>query len=318
LPLKIFVESKKYILLLFKTDLNKTKHKGIKMHLRNRFILFLLAGVLMACQSGKIEKKANLISVSILPQKYFVERIAGNDFQINVLIPPGASPATYEPTPMQMKDVAKSVAYFRIGHIPFEQAWLKNLTEGAGDIKVADLSEGIELIRGREVKHGDHFHEGGIDPHIWTSLKSVKIIAANLFRELVLMMPGKKAGYEKNYLAFISELNELDQSATEAFANKKGKSFMIFHPALSYLARDYGLNQISVELDGKEPSPAHMKHLVEQAKQLQIRQIFVQKQFNAENAKTIASEVDGEVVPIDPLNEDWLKEMNRIIKILKD
>jgi zinc transport system substrate-binding protein len=287
------------------------------MHLINKFILVLLVGIITSCQSGKIEKETNLISVSILPQKYFIERIAGNDFKVNVLIPPGASPATYEPTPMQMKDVAKSIAYFRIGHIPFETVWLNNLVKGAGEIKVVDLSKGIELIKGIE-KHGDHIHEGGIDPHIWSSLKSVKIISENLFQELVKLAPEKKEVYEKNYREFLSELDELDQSAEAALIHKKGMSFMIFHPALTYLARDYGLNQISVELDGKEPSPTHMKSLIEEARRLEIKQVFVQKQFNVENAKAIVAEIDGEVVLIDPLTEDWLNEMKRIINILKD
>ncbi|MFA9372023.1 MAG: metal ABC transporter solute-binding protein, Zn/Mn family [Labilibaculum antarcticum] len=287
------------------------------MHLINKFTLVLLVGIIISCQSGKIEKETNLISVSILPQKYFVERIAGNDFKVNVLIPPGASPATYEPTPMQMKDVAKSIAYFRIGHIPFETVWLNNLVEGAGEIKVVDLSKGIELIKGIE-KHGDHVHEGGIDPHIWSSLKSVKIISWNLFQELVKLAPDKKEVYEENYRKFLSELEEMDQFAETSLSHKKGMSFMIFHPALTYLARDYGLHQISVELDGKEPSPAHMKHLVEEANRLEIKQVFVQKQFNVENAKAIVSEINGEVVLIDPLTEDWLNEMKRIINILKD
>jgi len=287
------------------------------MHFVNKIILVLLLGIIMSCESGKIEKKTNLISVSILPQKYFIERIAGQDFKVNVLIPPGASPATYEPTPMQMKNVAKSVAYFKIGYIPFETVWLNNLIEGAGDIKLVDLSSGIKLIRGKE-KHGDHYHEGGIDPHVWSSLKSVKIVSANLFQELVKMAPEKKDIYKKNYQQFLSELEELDQSAEALLIDKKGTSFMIFHPALSYLARDYGMNQISVELDGKDPSPTHMKNLVEEAKRLGIKQVFVQKQFNVENAKAIVGEIGGEVVLIDPLAEDWMAEMRRIINILKD
>ncbi len=287
------------------------------MHTMNKIILLLFVIAIFSCQSGKIEKEDNLLSVSILPQKYFIERIAGDDFKVNVLIPPGASPATYEPTPMQMTGVAKSVAYLRIGHIPFEHAWLSNLIEGAGEIEVVDLSKGIELVKGM-VKHGDHFHEGGIDPHVWSSPLSVEIIAKNTFETLVAYAPEKKNEYEKNYKAFLLELAELDQMALEAFKSKKGKSFMIFHPALSYLARDYGLNQISVELDGKEPSPTHMKNLVEEAKSKEIKQIFVQKQFNVENAKAIMAEIGGEVVQIDPLSEDWLVEMKRIINILKD
>ncbi|PKQ65149.1 hypothetical protein BZG02_04805 [Labilibaculum filiforme] len=287
------------------------------MNVINKLILVFLASIIMSCQSGKIEKEPNLISVSILPQKYFIERIAGDDFKVNVLIPPGASPETYEPTPNQMTDVAKSVAYFRIGNIPFETVWLGNLLEGADNIKDVDLSKGVELIKGQE-KHGDHFHEGGIDPHIWSSLKSVKILSANLYQELIKMAPEKKDIYEKNYQQFISEIDELDNLAEFSLKRKQGKSFMIFHPALTYLARDYNLRQIAVEVDGKEPSPTYMKQLIEEAKRLEIKQVFVQKQFNVENAKAIVAEIDGEVVVIDPLAEDWLTEMKRIIHILKN
>ncbi|WP_372752733.1 metal ABC transporter solute-binding protein, Zn/Mn family [Labilibaculum sp.] len=287
------------------------------MHIVNKFFLLLILGITMSCQIGKIEKESNLISVSILPEKYFVERIAGDDFKVNVLIPPGASPATYEPTPMQMRDVAKSTAYLKIGYIPFEKVWLNNLVEGAGDIKIFDLSEGIELIQGKE-KHGDHFHEGGIDPHIWSSLKSAKILSANLLQALISMAPDKKNLYEKNYQKFMSEIDSLNQSAESAFFKKKGMSFMIFHPALSYFARDYGLRQITVELEGKDPSPTHMKNLVEEAKERGIRKVFVQKEFNVENARVIVAEIKGEVVSIDPLSENWLSEMKRIIDILKD
>lgn len=287
------------------------------MHFKT-FLLIATVAIITACQSTKVEKNSKLISVSILPQRYFIERIAGKDFEVNVLIPPGASPETYEPTPIQMKQVAKSIAYFKIGHIPFEKTWLNNLVQEAGDIKISDLSQGIELLQAEEEQHGDHFHEGGVDPHIWSSLKSVKIITRNLFDELILLAPEKKSIYENNYKHFLSEIEALDQASEIEFSNLKNKSFMIFHPALSYLARDYGLRQISIESDGKEPSPAHMQHLISQAKEDGIKIIFVQKQFNIENAKTVAKEIGAEVIQIDPLNEDWLTEIKQIINYLQN
>lgn len=286
-----------------------------------KFVNILIISVLMfgiySCQPKQAKKVENQISVSILPQKYFVERIAGNDFQINILIPPGGSPATYEPTPMQMEQVAKSVAYFKIGHIPFENTWMNNMIEAAGDIKVYNLSEGIELVRGPEVHHGDHVHEGGIDPHTWSSPKAVIQIANNLYNGLVELAPEKKETYKKNLDAFLAELEMLDQKSTEVFAEAEHKSFMIFHPALTYLARDYGLNQIPIELHGKEPSPAHMQHLIGEAEKHDIKVVFIQKQFNKENAEAIAKEIKAEVIQIDPLNEDWMAEMKSIINHLK-
>lgn len=279
-------------------------------------LVFCIAIMAISCKQGKIKKNENQISVSILPQKYFVERIAGNDFKVNVLIPPGASPATYEPIPSQMKEVAHSVAYFRIGHIPFEHAWLDNLIAGAGKIKVYDLSQEIIMIRGPKVKHGDHYHVGGIDPHIWSSPREAVIMAKNLLDGLVELKPAQKEKYQKNYDLLIADLKKLNKEAEEIFADVHNRSFMIFHPALSYLARDYGLNQIAIEEDGKDPSPAHMQHLIQHAKENEIKAIFVQKQFNRDNAEAIAKEIGGKVIQIDPLNEDWLKEMKKIIEFL--
>lgn len=270
-----------------------------------------------SCNSNKNKVDNKLISVSILPQKYFIERIAGNDFKVNVLIPPGASPASYEPTPKQMKDMSASPVYLRIGHIPFEKAWLNKLFEGNDHIKSIDMSEGIELIRGPEVRHGDHFHEGGIDPHIWSSPKTAMKLIANTYKVLVQLAPEKEQEYTSNYIKLMSDINVIDKGAETIFADMPNKAFMIYHPALSYIARDYGLTQISIEHDGKTPSPAHMKNMLDLAKKHKIKTVFLQKQFNIENATIIAKEINAELIQIDPLSADWLAEMNRIMGYLK-
>ncbi len=284
------------------------------------FTLLFISTIIgfQSCKPNKSQVDDKLISVSILPQKYFIERITGNDFKVNVLIPPGASPASYEPTPKQMKDMSKSVAYLRIGHIPFEKAWLNKLLEGNEHIKNFDMSEGIELIKGEEVRHGDHFHEGGIDPHIWSSPKTTKQVVINTFKALVKLAPEKEQEYTNNYLKLMSDINVIDKGAEAIFEQMPNKAFMIYHPALSYIARDYGFTQISIEHDGKTPSPAHMKNMLELAKKHNIKTVFLQKQFNTENAKVIAKEINAELIQIDPLSEDWLVEMNRIITYLKN
>ncbi len=281
-------------------------------------LLFLGLGLgFQACNSKQTKVDNKLISVSILPQKYFIERIAGDDFKVNVLIPPGASPASYEPTPKQMKDMSKSATYLRIGHIPFEKAWLNKLLEGNDHIKNLDMSEGIELIKGPEFRHGDHFHEGGIDPHIWSSPKTSKQVIINTYKVLVQLAPEKEKEYTSNYMKLISDINVMDKGAESIFAQMPTKAFMIYHPALSYMARDYGFTQISIEHDGKTPSPAHMKNMLDLAKKHKIKTVFLQKQFNMDNAKVIAKEIDAEIIQIDPLSEDWLVEMNRIMGYLK-
>lgn len=270
-----------------------------------------------SCKSKQNEIDNKLISVSILPQKYFIERIAGEDFKVNVLIPPGASPASYEPSPKQMQEMSRSALYLRVGHIPFEKAWLGKLFEGNAHMKSVDLSEGIELIRGPETRHGDHVHEGGIDPHIWSSPKTAMQLVANTFKVLVQLAPEKEQLYTSNYMKLMSEINIMDKGAEAIFGQMPSKAFMIYHPALSYIARDYGLEQISIEQDGKTPSPAHMKEILKEAKNHNIKVIFLQKQFNTENAQTIAKEINAELIQIDPLSENWLAEMNRIISYLK-
>lgn len=277
------------------------------------FSLFLFSG----CSHSKRDTDKKIVSVSILPQKYFVQRIAGDDFEVNVLIPPGGSPATYEPTPRQMKDVAHSLVYFRIGHIPFEKGWLKKLTAGAENLKVVDLSEGVELMRGKPIKHGDHVHEGGVDPHIWTSPRVVKHMTKSIFSELVKLNPEKRVFYEKNFRLFNTDLEKLDSLASHSFSKVRNRSFMIYHPAMSYFARDYGLTQVPIELEGKDPSPSHLKSVISLARELGIHVVFVQKQFSTENAMAVAREIDGKVQTIDPLNEDWLTEMHRIVDVLK-
>ncbi len=279
----------------------------------NIIIILLVAVVLVACKTTPQKRNENLIATSILPQKYFIKRIAGNDFKITVLVPPESNPATYEPTPQQMQQVAEAVAYLRIGKIPFEQIWLPNLLKNSKDITVADLSEGIAFIRGKQ-QHGNHVHEGGIDPHIWSSPILAKTIAQNTYNILVKLKPEKEKVYRQN----LTELQkDIDYLIAKCGTLKKQKVFLIYHPALSYLANDCNLTQISIEKDGKEPSPAHLHQLVNMAKENQIKTIFVQKQFNNENAKTLAHEIGADIVVINPLSEHWLEEMQNIINQLK-
>jgi len=285
------------------------------MRLLNIFILLFLFGT-FSCQQNKTEKKENVLTVSILPQKFFIEKIAGDDFQINVLIPLGASPATYEPTPIQMIKVSRSLAYFRIGHIQFEEAWSSKIIESAPNTKVFNLSKVVHLIQNQGHQHGDHFHAGGIDPHIWSSPKTVEKIVIELYSDLVQLAPKQEEKYKKHLNLFLNKIRALDQLATDEFTGKGDKAFMIFHPALSYLARDYGLKQIAIEMEGKEPSPSYMQHLVLEARKYNIRTIFIQKQFNKENAETLAREIGAKVVAIDPLSENWLMEMENIIRQL--
>ncbi len=278
------------------------------------FILLLLISASCSNQSTNDSNNKKTITVSILPQKYFVEKIAGDLFNINVLIPPGASPVTYEPTPKQMKELSNSFAYLKIGHIEFENVWMKNMQNINPEMQIVDLSQNADLIEPEnehEHSHDGHHHHG-VDPHIWTSPKEVEKQAEIIFDFLVKSEPESKNEFTVNYNSFLSEIDSLNNYLNEVLRPYKNRKFMIFHPALSYIARDYGLEQISIEIDGKEPTPANIQKIINVAKQENIKIIFVQKQFSTHNAEVIANEIQGSVVQIDPLDYNW-NESIRII-----
>ena len=264
------------------------------------------------------------IAVSILPQKYFVERIAGEsaniDFDIHVVIPPGHSPATYAPTPRQMKVLSHCKLYFRIGYIPFETTWMKNIASNNPQMKIIDTSVGVDLIEAREDEddlHQDH-HHAGIDPHIWLSPRAVKIQAKHILDALIEIDRENQDSYKENYRLFLQEIDLLDREIRSLLEKSRGSKFMVFHPAWSYLARDYGLEQFAIEEEGKAPNPANLKKVIDIARGEKIRIIFVQQQFDTHNALAVAAEIGGRVVKIDPLAPDWLDNMKGIAKKISE
>jgi len=282
----------------------------------NKYILLLASLLLMFAGCGRKQEKnqqENRITVSILPQKYFVEQIGGDHFQIHVMIPPGANPATYDPAPSQMQKVEESAAYIRIGYLVFERAWMDKIRGINPGMKVFDQSRGVELIRDASHKHAT---DKGIDPHIWTSPKSVRKQVRNIGDFLTTLDPAHQETYEKNTRRFLSRVDSLDKMISEQLKGLEGSTFLIFHPALSYFARDYGLNQTSLEHEGKEPSPARLKQIIDRAKGSNIRAVFVQKQFSTDEAKTLARELNAEVVQIDPLAYDWFENMKSMSRTL--
>ncbi|MFC2152447.1 metal ABC transporter solute-binding protein, Zn/Mn family [Bacteroidota bacterium] len=280
-------------------------------------ILVLMLSIL-ACNHQKQNQKASkhTITVSILPQKYFIEKIVGDHFTINVMIPPGASPVTYEPTPKQMKELSISEVYFRIGHIEFEKAWMNKFKNISPQMEIVDQSVVSDLIsaeHNHEEEHGhNNHHHHGIDPHIWTSPKEVKKQIDYIYQYLAEKYPDLKSEFTENYNVFTKEIDSLDVYLHNHLKPFVGRKFLIFHPALSYIARDYGMEQISIEIDGKEPTPANIQEIIKIAKEEEIKIIFVQQQFSTHNAEVIAKEINGRVVQIDPLAYNWSKSIKMI------
>lgn len=290
----------------------------MKNYIYLSLLLFLL---IVGCNNAS--DNISTISVTIEPQRYFVEKIAGDKFEVNTIVPSGTSPETYDPTPSQMVALGKSVLYFKVGYLGFENAWGKNLEENNVDVHIVNSSNNIKLINGDEhtVEIGDeHNHEGhshdGVDPHIWSSPKTALIMAENILNALVVADVENQKYYRDNFKFLEAEIIETDKRITELLENSPVKSFIIYHPALGYFARDYNLTQYSIELDGKNPSPKQLKEMIDFANASGIKTIFVQKGFDVKNAESLAKEVQASIHSIDPLSYNWSEELIKIAEIL--
>lgn len=274
-----------------------------------------------ACQPKAAQSDKQIISVSIPPIKYLVDRISGNQLEVNVMVSSGACQETYEPTPAQMKDVAKSKLYLGIGSLEFEQKWLGNIKTNNPKLQYTDLSKGLPSIAGScnhdacEADEHEHHHEG-VDPHFWLSPASYKAMAAATYNQLVSLNPNEKSTYEKNYRSLVASIDSTGVLAKSKLSNLKIRKFIIYHPALTYLANDYGLEQISIEKDGKEPAADYMKRMVTQAKQAGIKTIFVQKEYDMSLIKSFADEVGATIEPINTFAYNWVESTNHIINVL--
>ena len=281
-----------------------------------RLLPILTLFICFACGNTAQKSEKAIITVTIEPLRYFTEAIAGENYQVVSMVPKGSSPESYDPTPQQLVSLSKSQAYFRIGHIGFEQAWMKKLEANCPDMKVYDTSKGIDLIRDKGHWHGNHFHEGGVEPHIWNSTQNALIIADNIYQALCELDSTHQADY-KNRLDSLKQSIQQTDAETRKLLENADSTFLIYHPALSYFARDYGLKQISIEEGGKEPSPAQLKKLIETCRNENVHTIFVQQEFDQRNAQLIAHELGINIVSINPLSYDWTEEMLRTAKGLK-
>ncbi len=264
------------------------------------------------------------VFVSIVPQKYFVQQIGQDHVDVQVMVQPGASPATYEPKPKQMAALSQAQIYFSIG-VPFEKAWLAKFAAANPQMEMVPTDHGIQKLRMKSHLHDkdeqggseDHHHEGAPDPHIWTSPPLVMKQARMIVAALEKAAPSHRAAFQANYHAFIAKVEDLDQELRDLFANKQGSRFMVFHPAWGYYAHTYGLTQIPVEIEGKAPKPAQVKQLVEFARRNGIKVIFAQPQFSSKSAQLIAKEIGGQVVFADPLAADWSANLRKLAMTFK-
>lgn len=276
-------------------------------------VLMLLGYVFLGCssQNTKEQNPKRTVSVSILPQKYIIDRLSDSTIEVNVMVPPGTSPEMYEPSPVQMKGISNSVIYFAIGPLEFESTILPRIKELNPNIQFVDLSKGINLIEGHKHREimGEDEHHTNYDPHIWTSTTEFKQMASRTCKELTILFPEKKQQLEANLVKLVTEISALDSRVKRVVSNAATNKFLIYHPALSYFSSEYGLTQIAIEADGKNPSAQQLAELVRLAKSEKLNSIFIQSQFDSRNAEILANEIGGEVVSIDPLGYDWLGNM---------
>jgi len=262
------------------------------------------------------------VAVTILPQKQFVERIAGEHVRVIVLVPPGANPHTHEPTAKQLEDISKASVYLKVGSgIDFERAWIHKLAGVNPTMTIVDSSEGIQRIAGGHDHEeteipGDHSGEpetgDGTDPHIWLSPKNARIMVENTYRGLARADPVHADEYRVNANAYQKELDALDTEIAEDIASRQVHTFMVYHPAWSYFAKDYGLAQIPIENDGKDPSPAGIQNLILKAKNENITVIFASPESSTKSATVIAEEIGGTLVLVSGLEEDYLGNLKKV------
>lgn len=274
--------------------------------------LFLLLITLAACTQQPSDRRP-LLTATIEPVRYVVESIAGDRYQVRTLMPAGASPETYEPTPKQMMELEKSEALFRVGTLGYEQTRLPKYISAVPHLSVFDV--GSEVLPLVDMTH-HHEGEASIDPHVWMSPFCLNVMATSVCHALCRIDADHKKYYQQNLNRFCATHERLDDSLRVALRQARPRTFLIHHPALGYFARNYGLHQIAVEHDGKEPSAARIKLLVARAKADSIRTVFISKEYTGRAARRIAEQTGALVVSINPLDYNVPQQLRAITAAL--
>lgn len=281
-----------------------------------RFLYLIILCVILAGCKGTPQKQTDsgkasrtekpavtvTVTVTISPYKYFVDQIAKGKVDVNVMVSNGNNPETYEPYAQQMMELSKSALYLKVGSIGFEQTWMKKLQDNAPDMKVIDTSMGIKPAK---------TPGGNIDPHVWMSCSNARIIASNILKALCELEPKNKAFFEKNYQSLLSIIDKRDSTIKESFKKDPDlvHKFVIYHPILTYFARDYQLEQLAIEEEGREPSASQLKSLIERARKEKIKFCLIQAEFANRNTTTFINESHTKPMNINPLQGEWNQAM---------
>lgn len=245
-----------------------------------------------------VEDKIGVV-VTLPPQAEFVEEVGGNKVRVTVMIPSGANPHTYEPKPSQLKGLRAARMYAKVGtNIEFELEWLDEVLSMNDEILVVDCSRGINFI--------------GNEPHIWLSPGNAGIMTENIYEGLAKLDPANKKYYSNNKEKYLQKLYELDKEIIKSLSRKKNRKILIYHAEWAYFARDYKLEEIAAEKEGKEPSARRIAGLIRLAKENNIVRVFASPEFNTGSAEIIAKEIGGRVVFVNPLKKNYLENMQSI------
>ena len=272
---------------------------------RTVYILIVMA-LLLSCGGQKDDRR--VITVTIEPLRYFVEQLVEDKAEVVTLVPKGSSPENYEPTAQQMVALGNSMMFVKVGNLGFEQSWTEKLGDLAKDIVIVDSSEGIETIESQS--------RGVTDQHTWMSCANALVIVKNIYKALKASDPGNASFYEKRYDALVANIRQINDELSENMKTVKGTSFIIYHPALTYFAKEYGINQIAVEEEGREPSAASLAQVIDRAKAEGVKKMLVQQEFDRRNAEIVAKALNIGMTTINPLSYEWDQEMRNIGKIL--
>jgi zinc transport system substrate-binding protein len=287
-------------------------------------VLVVSCGTVLAsgCVPSDEDSDRLVVAVTLLPQAAFVEAVAGERAEVVVMVPPGASPHTYEVTPDQMVSLARARMYAKVGApVEFELTWMDRLVEANREMLVVDCARGIELMASNDEGHDGMEDEGyeanegnsaGVDPHIWVSLRNAQAMVQNICDGLVQVDPPNADVYRANCDSYVAELSALDVEVMETFESVDQRRFIVFHPSFGYFARDYDLTQIAVEQGGSEPDAQYLVRLIDEAKEFGIQVVLAEPQFSTRSAEVVASEIGGEVVIVDPLSRDYIPNMRAI------
>lgn len=276
--------------------------------------LVVMAGCTRTGDTGK-----RSITVSIEPQRYLLERITGDLWQVNTLLDKGADPENFDPPMSALRSLHDSGIYFTVGHIPFEDAVISRINSDT--LTVIDTSEGIDLIEGTHCQHNhsnnNHSHDD-TDPHVWSSVKNARVMASNMLEAVTAIDPLHSEYYKENYHRLITSLDSLDKELTGLLKPHKSTAFLVWHPSLSYFARDYDLEQLSIGMDNKEMLAESLKDRIDEARHHNAAVFFIQADMDSGRSESIARQAGAKTVSINPLAYEWADQLRHIARSIAD